>query len=87
MRKIYSDAYEIVKNGACNPTALVEVLKLAIAVARKTAETNMMAPEYAPARLILGQINYLAGMSSGGYPGWETDYRECEKIYEEERAK
>lgn len=86
LKKSATDALEIYNNGAVNPTAICNVMVSAIAAARERVGTDMTAPEYAPVRLIMAQLWYLAGKGIGSYVGVDEDMKLCEAYAKGEGA-
>ena len=64
-------ALEIVTIGACNPCGVSRTLhEIAKACLDKSRTTDSKHKDWAPYRLALSQLDYLAGM---GYPGDDGD--------------
>lgn len=68
------NALEIWKNGACNPVAIMGVAHEAAKLCRVLSCTTEIKHQYwAPVRLILAQLSFLAGTGIGDYYGVEGD--------------
>ena len=65
LTKACEDANSIYNGGACNPSGISRALVNACDAAREIVGTDAKQMEYAPARLILAQLNYLTGTGIG----------------------
>lgn len=78
IQKAARDALDIYNGGAVNTTAICAALTRAVAAARMFAGTDMKCDAYAPVRIILAQLWFLAGKGIGSYAGVEKDIELCE---------
>ena len=80
IQKAAKDALEVYNNGAVNPTAICNSMSAAITAARVFSGTEMKCDAYAPVRLMMAQLWFLAGKGIGNYDGVEKDIGLCELI-------
>lgn len=75
MKKIAKDA-EVIYEGACNPRGIARALVEACDFAADNGDgSDAKRKLYAPARLILRQLNYLMGLSIGDGGNVEEDIK------------
>lgn len=75
-RKLCKDALEIYQGGACNPTPLIRILSELNELLRRSVGTDMKHVAYAPVRLIMAQLGWLAGMGIGTVPDGDAEFVE-----------
>lgn len=79
-KKLAKDALDIYKGGACNPIPLMRIAGELMEESKSEGGCNINSPIYAPVRLILAQLSYLAGNGIGSYTLVDEDVKFVESL-------